>query len=69
MTRFLGCVQLVAMAIQSGPEVWKVLPEKYHPLLHFVVSLIQALAWYSQRGYNPDGTVAAAPYMKEVTGK
>jgi hypothetical protein len=66
MTKFLTYVQIVAVAIQGGPEIWKLLPEKYHPLWHFAVSLIQGLAAYAQRSYNPDGTLAEAPYTRRV---
>ena len=66
MTRLLGCLQLVCVTLQGAPEVVKLVPEKYHPLLHFSVSLFQGLAWYLQRSYNPDGTMAEAPYDRRA---
>lgn len=55
MTKFLGGLQIVMLAFQGAPEVINLVPPRYHPLLHFACSAAQALGWYAQRGYDPQG--------------
>jgi len=48
-------LQLLGVLLQGTPDVVKMIPDSYHPLLHFTVSALQALGWYVQRGYDPNG--------------
>ena len=64
MTKLMGVLQIIAVTLQGAPEVINLIPAKYHPLLHFAVSVVQAVGWYVQRGYNPDGTPAAVAFEK-----
>lgn len=56
VTRILGGLQIVALAAQGTPDLLGLVAPRYHPLFHFAVSVIQALGWWAQRGYDQAGT-------------
>jgi len=57
-------IQILATIIQVGNMVLPI-AGKYQMYVTLIVSLAQAgLAWYNQY-FNPDGTSASVPYIKE----
>lgn len=59
----LGALQSLNVADMTG--YLNFIPPKYSAILILVLTLVQGLvAWYN-RYYNPDGTPAAQPFVKE----
>lgn len=58
MTRILGALQIMAIMLQLQP-----MPPRRDRLYHTILAVLQALGWWAQREYNPDGTSAAVAYL------
>lgn len=55
MTKLLGGLQIIALTVQGSSEFIAMIPAKWHPVMHTAISVIQALGWWMQRGYDPNG--------------